>query len=112
MKQKSKNKNFKFFTVLILIVFLLSVPSIYRVYQIRYLYFSKRVQDKAIKANIFLRKNYGIGATDLKLKKIYFKNKNLFFSFGYKYHSLSNFFKFNSQKILIKVDENGKIQKI
>lgn len=93
---------------LIIIVLLMSVPSIFRIWNIRYLYFSKNIQNLAVESNLALRNTYGIGATDAKLKKIEKIGNHTVFYFNYKYnHPAEESVK--SEKYLVEfVDSNLK----
>jgi hypothetical protein len=82
----NKNRIKIFWGTIFLIVFLTSIPSLIRIYNIRYLYLSSNIQGDAIAANVALRNEYGIGATDLKLKKIVFAGDKNIFYFDYCYH--------------------------
>ena len=85
--QNKKIKNNLIWIVLIIFVILFSVFSIIRIIKIKPLYLYSNVRQDAIQANIVLKKQYGIGATDLKLKRIESEkgNKNIFY-FDYNYH--------------------------
>ena len=50
------------------------------------LYLSKNIRNLAVESNVALRKTYGIGATDAKLKKIETEGGKSIFYFDYKYN--------------------------
>ncbi len=85
--QNKKTKNNLIWIILIIFVSLISIYSVIRIIKIKPLYLYSNVRKNAVQANIILKKQYGISATDLKLKKIESENgnKNIFY-FNYNYH--------------------------
>lgn len=86
MKKLFKNKNFVFWEVLLVFLIIVSAPSLYRVYNLRPLYFSKTIQADAEKAVDALRREYGFAATDLELISIAMAGDGVNYKFLYSYH--------------------------
>lgn len=85
-----KTKKHLVWILIVFIVILTSIPGLMRIYNIRYLYFFSAIQDNALASNIAIRNEYGIGATDLKLKKITVAGDKNVFYFDYSYHGMFN----------------------
>ena len=98
-----------FWSLIVLIVLLLSLPSLLRIYNVRLLYFSSTARSGALGAIIFLRQERGYGATDLKLEKIIKENNAETFYFTYYYHSPR--FRQHKKEVIVNVKNNGE-QKI
>jgi len=88
-----------------------SLPSLVRIYNIRAIFFSKAVQEDALEAMAFLKKEKGFGATDTKLERIVQDDKKNNFYFEYRYHSPRAIFESSEFKVSVEGD-NIKIEKL
>jgi len=79
--------------VIILLVVAFSLPSLVRVYNLRHLYLSSEIRANSVEVIVWLRKNKGWGATDLKLNSIDKKSDKIFYSFTYSRKRIGKIYK-------------------
>ena len=79
--------------VIIFLVVVFSLPSLFRIYDLKYLYSSEEIRTQSIEAISFLRKNQGWGATDLKLNSIKYREDGVVYNFKYIQRQKAKLFK-------------------
>ena len=91
MKKNNMGSERKFWLALVIITIVFSLPSWWRLVQLRPLYFSVAVRDQVGQAVQLLRVEKGIAGTDLNLYKIDRKSDRVSFYFHYYHHHHKGF---------------------